>query len=171
MNLFAELFQPSLPSDAPLHIGEAYFAWRYYASITAAKSLCQLLKNHTKDPDLLSAIDAFITDVEDPQARTLKEFMEREGIQFPTLLPDKPDAETGQIPVGAKFTDMEIANLLVVKLEALFTLSHMSMLQSLREDVGGMFLRFQGQLLKVAIQLKRAMHRHGWLLIPPSHVH
>lgn len=169
MNLITELLQPTRPADMPLHVGESYFLWRYLTTVMAARTLCQLLKNHTRDKELRGAIDAFIKDVEEPQIKTLTELMHKEGIAFPQFTPDKPAADELAIPAGAKFEEVEIANLLVVKIEGLVTLANMSMLQSLRNDIATMFLQFEGQLMPVGLKMKQVMSDKGWLVVPPNY--
>jgi hypothetical protein len=112
-------------------------------------------------------IEHLINDLEEPQLTHLTQVMKTEGIPFPQSIPDHPNADEKAIPFGAKFTEAEIANLLVVKLEGMLLIGHNAMVQSLREDFGLMFYKFQGQLLAQGLAIKKTMQRRGWLLVPP----
>lgn len=154
-------------TELPLHVGEAMSLWAYAVAAEESRALCLLLVNHTADKEMKELIEHFIADVEEPQINTMRQVLKDVGIMGPTATGDKPVADERQIPTGAKFTDDEIANLLVVKLEGLLTLAHAGITQSLRDDIGALFFRFYAKGMAQAYTLKHLSMRRGWLRVPP----
>lgn len=167
MNVFQSLLQSTTQQDLPLHVGEVMALWTYYTGVMESKSLCMLLVNHTPDLDLRETIEHFVADVEKPQGNELEKFLRKEGVPLSTTSPDKPRAEEKAVPDGAKFTDMEIANILVAKLEGLLTMANAGLAIALRDDVGAMLLRFHAQVVAQGFTLKKLMRTRGWLKVPP----
>jgi hypothetical protein len=149
------------------HVGEVFGIWSYYTALVNARSVCLILTNHVADKDLKETIEHFLSDVEEGQARELGQVMRAEGISFPTVVADYPSADERQIPPGAKFTDAEAINLMIIKIEGLLTICGTVMIQCVRDDLGMMFYRFQGQLIAQAYPIKKMMQHRGWLLMPP----
>lgn len=52
---------------------------------------------------------------------------------------DKPKVNEALVPPGAKMTDAEVANLLVVKVEGLLNICHTGLAQSQRDDVAALY--------------------------------
>ncbi len=167
MNILEGLLQATTgPKMAP-HVGEAFAMWTYYAALVSSRSMCLVLVNHTADRSVREIMEHIINDVEEPQLKQLTEMMKTEGIPFPQGVPDHPQADEKAIPFGAKFTDAEITNLLVAKLEGMLIVCNNALAQCLRDDITMLFYRFQGQLLTQGLTLKKTMHKRGWLLVPP----
>lgn len=167
MNLIGSLFQASAQPDVPMHVGEVMALWTYMVAVKEARALCLLMSNHTSDTDLRQTMQHFMKQIEEPQAQELMQFMRKEGIQLPEATADKPDSNEKDVPPGAKYTDDEIANILVAKLEALIGIACQGMMQALRDDVAGMLWRFQQELWAEGVSLKKMMQKRGWLKIPP----
>lgn len=82
----------------------------------------------------------------------------------------KPKSNSDGIPFGTKMTDDEIANIVSVKLAAAITFCATAASQSVRNDVGMMFLEFQTETMRYSILLKSVMKKRGWLKYPPEYV-
>lgn len=152
-----------------LHIGEAMSCWMYYGMLKEAITFEEIGLNSTKDPELLNMIEKSIAGAHS-QADRLEKFMRNEGVQLPPVSEPKPKSNPDEIPHGAKMTDDEIANAVSIKLYAAITFCATSAAQSVRNDVGLMFLEFQVEAMKYGALLKSIMKKRGWLKLPPPYV-
>lgn len=167
MNFLQSLFQSTQQPHTPPHIGEAFNAWTYYVSAQECRVLSVMMLNHTNDSELKEMMEHFVADMLAPQINQLSDFLRNEGIDMPPGTGDKPKANEQQIPPGAKMTDMEIANMLIVKVNGLLMFCFMGLFVGLRDDISGMFVTFQGQVIAQAYTLKKLMQKRGWLIVPP----
>ncbi|WP_372663471.1 DUF3231 family protein [Cohnella sp.] len=153
----------------PLHIGEAMTCWTYLTMLEEEKANVQIGLNTTTDNDLLDALSASL-DLATAQATELRNFMLREGVTLPPVSEIKPTSESQSVPMGVKLTDDEIANALSIKLVSNYMTCATGAMQSVRNDVGLMFAKFQGEKLKFGASLKTLMRKRGWIKIPPYYV-
>lgn len=109
-----------------------------------------MMLNHTNDTELKETLEHFVAGLLIPQIKRLSDFLRNEGIDMPPGTGDKPKANEQQIPPGAKMTDMEIANMLIVKINGLLMFCFMGLFTGLRDDIAAMFIAFQGQVLTQA---------------------
>jgi hypothetical protein len=167
LNILQSLFEEVTRPKQPLHVGEVMLLWTMYTGVKESRAICLMMTNHTTDPDLKELIEHFIADLETPMAKRVAEVMLNEGLTLPPTTGDRPAANESAIPPGAKLTDMEVANLLVVKLEGMMHVCHAALLQSIRSDIGQMFYAFQSHLLAQGFTLKNLMQKRGWLRLPP----
>lgn len=72
--------------------------------------------------------------------------------------------------MGVKLTDDEIANGISLKLASVNVLCATTVSQSIRTDVGLMFLEFQTHILLFAADFKTLMEKRGWLKSPPAYL-
>lgn len=150
----------------PLHIGEAMNCWLYIAGIAEALTYEQAAVNTTTDTELRDAVQEAVK-LCDSQVRRLRDFMEREGIPLPPLSEPKPKSDSAAIPLGVKLTDDEIANGVSIKAAAAVVTCATGVSQSLRNDVGLMWIEFQQEHIIFAMNLKTLMRKRGWLKVPP----
>ncbi|WP_276352554.1 DUF3231 family protein [Cohnella caldifontis] len=150
----------------PLHIGEVMNCWVYLTVLEEAIMLELTCLNHTVDPELKENVGKSMNGAVS-QSRRLKDFLQREGVPLPPVSEPKPQSDPNAVPLGAKFTDDEIANLVSVKLASAVTFCAASASQSIRNDVGKMFMEFQEEAMIYGILMKTLMRKRGWLKIPP----
>lgn len=167
MNILQSLFQSIQQPNTPPHIGEAFNAWTYYVSAQECRVLSVMMLNHTNDSELKETLEHFIADLLASQISQLSDLLRNEGIDMPPGTGDKPKANHQQIPPGAKMTDMEIANMLIVKVNGLLLFCFMGLFSGLRDDIAAMFYKFQGQVMVQSYSLKKLMQKRGWLIVPP----
>ncbi|MGE5674477.1 MAG: DUF3231 family protein [Mycobacterium leprae] len=167
MNILQSLFQTAQQPAVPPHIGEAFNVWTYYVGAKEARVICLMMLNHTNDPDLKEAIEHFVNDVLEPQAKQVMDFLRNEGIDMPAGTGDKAKADEREIPPGAKMTDNEIANMLIVKINGLLMFCFFGLFSGIRDDIIGMFFNFQTHVMAQGYTLKKLMQKRGWLLVPP----
>ncbi|MCJ7988762.1 DUF3231 family protein [Priestia sp. OVS21] len=101
------------------------------------------------------------------QIDTLKKLMIKEGIPLPEIPATKPKSDPNSIPLGAKATDSEIANLISVKIASNIVMCSTNMGQSIRTDIGLMWLKFHTEKIILGSKVKILMQQKGWLKIPP----
>jgi hypothetical protein len=150
----------------PLHVGEAMSCWTYLTILEEAVMLEQVGLNTTTDPELKQFLEKTMA-AASSQARRLKDFLQREGVPLPPVSEPKPLSNPNAVPLGAKLTDDEIANVVSVKLAGSITTCATSASQSTRNDVGMMFIEFQHETMVYGTMIKTLMRKRGWLKVPP----
>lgn len=171
MNILQTLFQSVTSPPIPLHEGEAFGLWTYYEAVAQTRSHLLILLNHTDDEELKELMEHFIADVLEPQIGQVKGKLLHEGISLPNVSRDRPKADPSQIPPGARFSNDDIAQVLVARVQGLLSLCQAGLNQSLRDEVGQMFYNFQNHVLLQGVSLKGMMRKRRWLRVPPPHAH
>lgn len=169
LNLLESLFSAAVKPETPMHVGEVQTLWAYAVAIDEGRNMCLLMNNHTSDPELRERMIHYVAEVEEPQRKRLYAIMKDEGLPLPPVTSDKAKADPNEVPIGAKMTDGEIANVFMAKLIAALQLLQMGMIQALRNDVASMLYGFQNELLRESFILKEMMAKRGWLKTPPLH--
>lgn len=169
MNILQGLIQNTQQPTAPVHVGEAFHIWSVLVEVGETRALLHFMANHTNDADLKEVLEHFVDDVLEPQQKRLFDLMRNEGINAPALTTEVSKANERLIPPGAKLTDYQIAQMLVVKVLGLLEWSHRGAIHSLRDDISAMFNTFYNHLLVQGYTLKKLMIKRGWLLVPPSY--
>jgi len=168
MNLLETIFQSMRQPQPPAHIGEAMSLWTYFVALKECRAMCLLMANHTADPELREFIEHFITHIEEPQLKDLRELMRDAGVDFPNVTADKAKADPNQLLAGARMTEEEVANMLVLKAQGMLIIAHTALLQALRPDYGVLWYRVHNEVLVEATKLKQMMQKRGWLRVPPQ---
>ncbi|WP_347549176.1 DUF3231 family protein [Pseudalkalibacillus hwajinpoensis] len=154
--------------EYPMHVGEVMNCWTTFAIFKEAQVFYRIALNTTEDHQL-KKITQEIFDGSKDQSK-LKTFMIKEGVPLPSTSQEKPDSSPSTIPLGFKLTDDEIANGISLKLTAVNVLCASAISQSIRTDVGLMFIQFQIHILMFAAEIKTLMERRGWLKTPPYYL-
>lgn len=149
-----------------LHVGEVMSCWTYLTILEGAVAIEQQGLNMTTDPELRDFLEKAMAGASS-QARRLTDFLQREGVQLPPASEPKPYSNPNAVPLGAKSTDSEIANAVSLKLAASITTCATAAAQSIRNDVGLMFVEFQNEVMTYGVMAKTMMRKRGWLKIPP----
>lgn len=153
---------------SPLHIGEAMGCWLYHAAIAEEIPVLEMAINTTTDNVLLALLDE-TKKLANHQKEILEQFMLKEGISLSDTSQAKPEADPNAIPLGAKSTDKEIANLISVKITSNIVMCATNISQSIRSDVGLMWLRFHTEKAVLGMDVKTKMREHGWIKMPPPY--
>jgi hypothetical protein len=86
------------------------------------------------------------------------------------MLPDKPEAKLEEIPMGARFTDQEIAATLAHDM-AVGLMKCSSMIGiSIREDIGALFMKYHAAKAALGLRILRLSKEKGWLIPPPLQI-
>jgi hypothetical protein len=81
-----------------------------------------------------------------------------------------PISDANDIPPGVKLTDDVIANELCLKIVSLIVRAAGAASESIRTDVGLMFIQFQTEKFAFATRLKHLMRKRGWIKVPPFYL-
>lgn len=150
----------------PLHVGEVMHIWTLLTMYSEGQMFYEVAQNTTTDPELLHAVkEAQRTSLD--ESNSIRDFLVKEGVPLPSSYDPKPDSNPAEVPLGAKLSDEEIANLIVGKVSGCIALCGAALAQSLRNDVGMLFLKQLGILLNFGTPYKALMRKRGWLKNPP----
>jgi hypothetical protein len=155
--------------DQPLHVGEVMACWIYLAGLELAKVTVQAGINTTTDEELKAILKEDLK-LGTSQRERLHDFMIKEGITLPPAPEEMPKSDPNSIPLGVKLTDDVIANELSLKIVSLIMRAASAASESIRTDVGLMFIQFQTEKFAFASRLKHLMRKRGWIKVPPFYV-
>ncbi|MFD2442866.1 DUF3231 family protein [Bacillus sp. CGMCC 1.16607] len=155
--------------DQPLHVGEVMSCWIYLAGLELAKVSVQAGINTTTDDELKTILEEDMK-LGTSQRERLREFMIKEGITLPPSPEELPKSDPHTVPLGVKVTDDVIANELSLKIISLIMRAAGAASESVRTDVGLLFVQFQAEKLAFATRLKHLMRKRGWIKVPPFYV-
>ncbi len=159
----------SAGKDKPaLHIGEVMALWTYHTALDEFNRFVEVGLNTTKDKELINLLKSSFDECH-KQNIELEELLREEGVPIPPTAESKPKSDPTDIPQGVKLTDSEIANGISVKNIAAINLCSVSITQTLRVDVGAMWLKFFLDKVKSTTKLRTVMGKRGWLKVPPPY--
>src|SRR3984893_10056417 len=151
----------------PLHTGEVTACWLYFTAMNEAIRYEQDGLHTSTDDEVIEMLNDAIKSC-GSQINSLEQFMLKEGIPLPVLLPSsKPESKPDAIPQGVKMTDDEIANGVSAKVALMIIQCANAQAYSVRNDVGLLFVEFHTELLTFGTTLKTLMKKRGWLRVPP----
>ena len=155
--------------NQPLHVGEVMACWLYLSGLELAKVSVQAGINTTTDDELKAMLEEDMK-LGTSQRERLHNFMVKEGITLPPAPEDMPISTPSSIPPGVKLTDDVIANDLSLKIASLIMRATGAASESIRTDVGLLFIQFQSEKLAFATKIKHLMRKRGWIKIPPFYL-
>ncbi|MGC5323970.1 DUF3231 family protein [Brevibacillus sp. SYSU BS000544] len=155
--------------DQPLHVGEVMGCWLYLAGLELAKTTVQAAINSTTDHELKELLEEDLA-LGTSQRKRLHDFMINNGITLPPSSEDMPKTDPNNIPLGVKLTDDVLANELSLKILSLIVRAAGISAESIRADVGMLFIQFQSEKLAFAAKLKHSMRKRGWIRMPPFYI-
>src|SRR5690625_196638 len=150
----------------PLHIDEAIACWTYFSFVSSAIIHVEVGLNTTNDSKLENFLQESYKVMKSHQ-KDLSEFMRKEGVPLAHISEDKPESDPNAIPLGAKFSNNEICNTININFIVAVEMCSAFTVESIRTDVGLMFLKFQIDKLSLALKAKELMQEKGWLKMPP----
>jgi len=158
------------PRNEPMHYGEVFGVWTYLTAAKAALVAYEVFYNHAGDEDLRAFIDDVMRNGIKPQIEETEKLLKENGAPLPPSPPERAVANRESIPVGARFTDQEIAYTIASGIAATLIACSQIMGQVTREDIGMMFVQFHMKNAQFGLRLLRLQKEKGWLTLPPLHV-
>lgn len=157
------------PKDEPMHYGEIFGVWEYSMAAKIGLSSLHAYTYHAGDKDLKEILRDMMEHTKTEMAEC-DELLMNNGITPAPALPKRTEAKLEDIPVGARFSDQEIAAGLTAALAGgLVTCSQM-MSMSIREDVGALFAKYHAVKTTFSLRMLRMSKEKGWLIPPPLQV-
>ncbi|AIE58936.1 hypothetical protein MGA3_11835 [Bacillus methanolicus MGA3] len=157
------------PQNEPMHYGEVFGVWSYLAGTKGYLAGYQTFINHAGDTDLKKFLEDTIQTMKQ-EIEQIENLLKVNGIGLPPSPPERPSASLESIPVGARFSDPEIAASVSKDIAAGLVACSQIMGQSIREDIGIMFGQFHITKAQYGVRLLRINKEKGWLIPPPLHV-
>lgn len=161
--------QSDQDKDQPLHVGEVMACWIYLSGLELAKVSVQAGINTTTDEELKTILEEDLK-LGNSQRERLHEFLVKEGVPLPPAPEDMPKSDANSIPLGVKLTDDVLANELSLKIVSLIIQAATAASESIRTDVGLLFIQFQTEKFAFATRLKHLMRKRGWIRVPPFYL-
>lgn len=157
------------PKDEPLHYGEISAIWQASTAAKGMVSCYQAFINHAGDKNLKRTLEDLIEQAKQ-EIKELDEILTENEIAPAPALPERPKANFEDIPVGARFTDPEIAALLAADIAVGLVACSQAMGMSIREDVGALFAKYHAAKTALGLKILKMNKEKGWLIPPPLQV-
>ncbi|MNB94579.1 hypothetical protein D3C75_417340 [compost metagenome] len=154
------------PKEEPMHYGEIFSVWEASMIAKGALSCYRAYLNHAGDTDLKKVLGAMIDQAE-LEISECDSLLVEQGIASAPVLPNRPEAKLEDIPVGARFTDQEIAAKLAADNAVGLVACSQAMGQSIREDVGALFAKYHLTRAAIGLKILHLNKKKGWLIPPP----
>lgn len=92
------------------------------------------------------------------------------GITPTPAMPERPPVKLEDIPVGARFSDPEIAAIIAADASLGLVACSQAMGQSIREDIGALFAKYHLTKSALGLKILQLSKEKGWLIPPPLQV-
>ena len=157
------------PKDEPMHYGEVFSIWENSMVAKGCLSAYKALLYHAGDEDLKELLND-VMDQAKKEIKELDELLTDNGIAPAPVMPERAAAKLEDIPVGARFTDPEIAAKVTMDLAAGLVACSTVMGMSIREDIGALFAKYHAAKAALGVRALRMNKDKGWLIPPPLQV-
>jgi hypothetical protein len=152
--------------NEPMHYGEIHGVWHYSFKEKGCLSAYQAFIYHAGDKDLKEIIEDAIKSSRH-QIQECDTLLTENGVAPAPTLPERPEAKLEEIPVGARFTDQEIAATLGHDMAIGLVTCSGIMGKSIREDIGARFAKYHVEKAALGLRILRLSKEKGWLIPPP----
>ncbi|MBB4824412.1 hypothetical protein HNO89_001634 [Sporosarcina luteola] len=156
------------PKEEPMHYGEVIGCWAYVGANKGLISGYEAFINHAGDEELKELIRESVETMQE-ENRQVEKVLKENGVTPPPTLPERPVANTEEIPVGARYSDPEIAGAVSINVGQGLVSCSQVIGQCLREDIAMMFAKFHADKLLFGSKLLRLNKEKGWIIPPPMH--
>ncbi|WP_139996177.1 DUF3231 family protein [Paenibacillus paridis] len=157
------------PKDEPMHYGEIFSVWQASTVAKGAISCYQAYLNHSGDKDLKKSLESLI-DQAKLEIKELDTLLMENGIASAPMMPDRPLVKLEDIPIGARFTDPEIAAKIASDVSLGLVACSQVMGQSIREDIGALFAKYHITKTTLGVKILEMSKEKGWLIPPPLQI-
>ena len=156
------------PKNEPMHYGEVIGTWAYIGANNGLVSAYEAFANHASDDDLIKLLKEAIKMMK-AENKQLEKTLKENGVVPPPTLPERPKVKAEEIPVGARFSDMEISAAVSINVGQGLVSCSQVMGQCLREDIAMMFAKYHTERAMFGAKMLRLNKNKGWLILPPLH--
>lgn len=154
------------PKDEPMHYGEIFSVWETSMMAKGTVSCYEAYMYHAGDKELKKLLEDLL-DQARLEMKECDELLTDNGITPAPGLAERPPAKLEEIPMGARFTDPEIAAKIAAE-NALGLVSCSKVMgQSIREDIGALFAKYHATKTALGLRILRMNKDKGWLIPPP----
>ncbi|MFE5318270.1 DUF3231 family protein [Paenibacillus sp. NPDC056579] len=157
------------PKDEPLHYGEISSVWQFSTKAKGCISAYRAYQYHAGDKELKKTLEELIDQAE-LEVSECDTILSQNGITPSPSLPDRPEAKLEDIPVGARFTDQEIAAMIGADTSMGLVACSQIMGMSIREDIGALFAKYHVTKTALGLKILRMSKEKGWLIPPPLQI-
>ncbi|MBT2292243.1 DUF3231 family protein [Paenibacillus albidus] len=157
------------PKEEPMHYGEIFNVWSASTVAKGAISCYRAYLIHAGDHDLKKVLNTLIDQAE-LEVSECDKLLADNGIASAPIMPNRPEAKLEDIPVGARFTDPEIAAKIAADNAAGLVACSQAMGQSIREDIGALFAKYHLTKTGLGVKILHMNKKKGWLIPPPLQV-
>ncbi|WP_150267286.1 DUF3231 family protein [Paenibacillus tepidiphilus] len=154
------------PKEEPLHYGEIYSIWQTSMLAKGAISGYRAYQFHAGDHDLKKLLGELINQAE-LEVSECDALLADNGLAAAPAMPNRPEARLEDIPVGARFTDPEIAAMVAAGNGAGMVACSQVMAQCIREDIGTLFGKYHATKAALGLKILHMNKKKGWLIPPP----
>jgi hypothetical protein len=154
------------PKNEPMHYGEIHGVWHFSFIEKGRLSAYQAFMYHAGDDDLKEIIEDAIKSSKN-KIEESDSLLTANGIAPAPMLPERPAAKTEEIPIGARFTDQEIAATMAHDMAIGLVTCSKIMGKSIREDIGTQFAKYHAVKAAFGLRILRLSKEKGWLIPPP----
>lgn len=154
------------PKDEPMSYGEINNVWQASIVAKGVVSCYQAYYYHAGDDDLKKTLLELI-DQAKLEIKELDPLLTENGIAPAPTLPERPAARLEDIPVGARFSDLEIAAAIAADSAVGLVACSQAMSQSIRVDIGALFAKYHLKKAAIGAQILEMYKEKGWLIPPP----
>lgn len=155
--------------DEPLHYGEVYDLWQFSMAAKGSISTYRALSHHAGDKDLKKSLNALIDQAE-LEVSECDNILLTNGIAPFPALPVRPEAKLEDIPIGARFTDPEIAARIAADTSLSMVSCSQIMGKCIREDIGALFGKYHATKAAIGLRILNMSKEKGWLVPPPLQI-
>jgi hypothetical protein len=152
--------------NEPLHYGEIHNIWNFSMKAKGCISANRLYLFHAGDRELKGVLHDLINQAELEVSECDKILINNGIVPFPAL-PERPEAKLEDIPVGARFSDQEIATMVGADTSMGLVACSQVMGTSIREDIGALFAKYHVTKTALGLKILRMCKDKGWIVPPP----
>lgn len=152
--------------EEPLHYGEIYDVWQFSMKAKGSISSYRALTYHAGDKELKKILGDLINQAE-LEVSECDDMLLKNGIAPFPAFPARPEAKMEEIPVGARFTDPEIAAAIAADNSLGLVACSQIMGKCTREDVAALFAKYHATKSALGLRILKMSKEKGWLVPPP----
>lgn len=155
--------------DEPLHYGEIFDLWQSSMTAKGCISAYRALQFHAGDKGLKKILSDLIDQAE-LEVSECDAILIHNGIASSPTMPARPEVKSEDIPIGARFSDPEIAAMIGADTAVGLAACSQAMGKAIREDIGALFAKYHMTKAATGLKILKMSKEKGWLIPPPLQI-